>query len=326
MTQLGGPDLHLPTAVAMPQSAGFANGVYYFQQFDFPGNASASRKVYSLPPGGSGLGSVLSGTGMDAGSGLAFAPSTFGATLGGHLFGSDSGNAPGFTSGDGVRRWDAAGNYTNEVMGPIANNPDSYTDVTFTGPEFGAFSNRLVAINTTGVAGENVLMWSEATLLANNELGAYNARQVFAVSQGSPVWRATYGAYGATGYLFAHDQGTMYRYDAGGNRAAFLTAVPGFNDVEFGRNRMLYVADLYTGMYEVGPSPPIFARWLAGNTCSTVSDLAPAVATWQVGGACPGSRLLCQAAQVSACGGRCLTTAQAATVVAAVNAICADPC
>lgn len=135
----------------MPFPGGsFADGVYYFQQFDFPGNPNASRKIYALPPGGSGFGNVLSATGMDAGAGLAFAPLTFGPILGGQLFGSDSGNAPGFNSGDGIRRWDAFGNFTNEVMGPIANNPDSYTDVTFTGPEFGAFSNRLVAVNMTG--------------------------------------------------------------------------------------------------------------------------------------------------------------------------------
>jgi hypothetical protein len=209
LTPLGGSDLRRPNAVAMPWPGSFPDGVYYFQQFDFPGNPGASRKVYSLPPGAiGGLGSVLSSIGMDAGSGLAFAPLSFGPTFGGQLFGSDSGNAPGATSGDGIRRWDVAGNWTNEVMGPIANNPDSYTDVTFTGPEFGAFANRLVAINSTGVAGENILMWTEAALNGHSELDAYNTREVFAVtlSPNLPVYRAAYGTYGARGYLFAHNQ------------------------------------------------------------------------------------------------------------------------
>lgn len=50
-------------------------------------------------------------------------------------------------------------------------------------------------------------------------------------------------------------QGTVYRYDASGKRLAFLTAVPRFNDLEFGAHRTPYVADLYGGLYEVRPSP-----------------------------------------------------------------------
>lgn len=327
LTPLGGPDLHLPTAVAMPFPGGiFADGVYYFQQFDFPGNPNASRKIYALPPGGSSFGNVLSTTGMDAGAGLAFAPLTFGPTLGGQLFGSDSGNAPGFNSGDGIRRWDAFGNFTNEVMGPIANNPDSYTDVTFTGPEFGAFSNRLVAVNMTGVSGQNLLMWTEAALLGQNELDAYNGREVFAVSASLPVYRATYGAYGARGYLFAHNQGSVYRYNASGTRSEFLTAAPGFNDVEFGANRTLYVADLYNGLYEVKPSPKVFSDWLEATRCPLISELGDVVDSWQVGGSCPGAAMLCKLVREPACGRQCLTTQQQQTIIAAVAAICANPC
>jgi len=327
LTPLGGPDLHMPNAVAMPWPGSFPDGVYYFQQFDFPGNPAASRRVYSLAPGAiAGLGTVLSTSGLDAGSGLAFAPASFGPTFGGQLFASDSGNAPGFNSGDGIRRWDAAGNFTNEVMGPIANNPDSYTDVAFTGPEFGAFSNRLVAINTTGVGGENVLMWSEAALNGHTELDAYGAREVFAVTPSLPVYRASYGAYGAKGYLFAHNQGTLFRFNASGARSAFLTAVPGFNDVEFGANRTLYVADLYSGLYEVKPSPKIFSGWLAATSCPVVSDLSDVVQTWQVGGSCPGAALLCKLVREPTCGRECLTADQQATIAAAVEAICANPC
>ena len=325
-TPLGGSDLRLPNAIAMPYPAGsFADAVYYFQQFDFPGNPAASRKVYALGPGGSGFGNVLSATGMDAGSGLAFAPPTFGAVYGGQLFGSDSGNAPGFNSGDGIRRWDAAGNWTNEVMGPIANNPDSYTDVAFTGPEFGPFSNRLVALNTTGVGGENVLMWTEAALVGHSELDAYNAREVFA-SSASPVYRAAYGAYGAKGYLFAHNQGTLFRYTPNGNRVPFLTAAPGFNDLEFGANRTLYVADLYSGLYEVKPSPTVFASWIAQTRCPLVSDLSDVVQSWQVGGACPGAPLLCKLVREGTCGRQCLTPDQQTTIINAIEAICANPC
>jgi hypothetical protein len=324
-TPLGGSDLRLPNAIAMPYPAGsFADAVYYFQQFDFPGNPAASRKVYGLPPGGSGFGNVLSATGMDAGSGLAFAPPTFGPVFGGQLFGSDSGNAPGFNSGDGIRRWDAAGNWTNEVMGPIANNPDSYTDVAFTGPEFGAFANRLVAINTTGVAGENVLMWTEAALNGHSELDAYNSREVFSVAA-PPVYRAAYGAYGATGYLFAHDQLTLYRYNSSGGRVPFLTAVPGFNDLEFGANRTLYVADLYSGLYEVKPSPTVFSSWIAQTRCPMVSDMSDVIQTWQVGGACPGAPMLCKLVR-EPCGRECLTAAQQKTIINAIEAICANPC
>jgi hypothetical protein len=329
LTPLGGSDLRRPNAVAMPWPGSFPDGVYYFQQFDFPGNPGASRKVYSLPPGAiGGLGSVLSSIGMDAGSGLAFAPLSFGPTFGGQLFGSDSGNAPGATSGDGIRRWDVAGNWTNEVMGPIANNPDSYTDVTFTGPEFGAFANRLVAINSTGVAGENILMWTEAALNGHSELDAYNTREVFAVtlSPNLPVYRAAYGTYGARGYLFAHNQSTLYRYNANGTRSAFLTASPGFNDLEFGANRSLYVADLYSGLYEVRPSPDVFSGWLAGTRCPVISDMSEVVQSWQVGGACPGAAMLCKLVREPACGRQCLTSDQQATIIAAVAAICANPC
>jgi hypothetical protein len=325
MSSLGGPDLHLPTAVAMPWPGSFAAGVYYFQQFDFPSNPGASRKVYALAPGTPfGFGTVLSATGMDAGSGLAFAPASFGPLFGGQLFGSDSGNAPGFNSGDGIRRWDAAGNFTNEVMGPIANNPDSYTDVTFTGPEFGSFSNRLVAINMTGV-GENILMWTEAALNGQTELQAHTAREVFAPSVPLPVYRAAYGPYGAKGYLFAHNQATLYRYKADGTRAAFLTASPGFNDLEFGTNRTLYVADLYSGLYEVKPSPNAFASWLGAQRCPIVSEISDVIQTWQVGGACPGAALLCKLATEPVCG-RCLSPAQQSTILAAIEAICANPC
>jgi hypothetical protein len=327
MAALGGPDLQLPNAVAMPWPGSFSDGVYYFQQFDFPGNPNASRKVYKLAPGTpAGFGTALSATGMDAGSGLAFAPPSFGPVFGGQLFGSDSGNSPGFTSGDGIRRWDAAGNFTNEVMGPTANNPDSYTDVTFTGPEFGLFSNRLVAINMTGVAGQNILMWTEAALNGPTELQAHTAREVFASSASLPVYRAAYGPYGAKGYLFAHNQATMYRYNANGTRAAFLTASPGFNDVEFGTNRTLYVADLYSGLYEVKPSPDVFATWLGAQRCPIVSEISDVIQTWQVGGACPGAALLCKLVTEPACGRQCLTAAQQSTIVAAIEAICANPC
>ena len=325
MTPLGGPDLHLPTAIAMPWPGSFADGVYYFQQFDFPNDPGASRKVYALPPGGMGFGNVLSATGMDAGSGLAFAPPSFGPTFGGQLFGSDSGNAPGFNSGDGIRRWDAAGNWTNEVMGPIANNPDSYTDVTFTGPEFGLFANRLVAINTTGVGGENILMWTEAALIGHTELDAQSNREVFSATP-TPVYRAAYGTYGATGYLFAHSQSTLYRYYANGVRSAFLTASPGFNDLEFGANRTLYVADLYSGLYEVKPSPTVFAGWLGATRCPLISDMSDVVQSWQVGGSCPGAAMLCKLVREPLCGRECLTTAQKQTIIAAVGAICANPC
>jgi hypothetical protein len=326
LTPLGGPDLRRPNAVAMPWPGSFPDGVYYFQQFDFPGNPNASRRVYSLAPGAiAGLGAVLSAGGLDGGSGLAFAPASFGPVFGGQLFGSDSGNAPGFNSGDGIRRWDAAGNFTNEVMGPIANNPDSYTDVAFTGPEFGAFSNRLVAINTTGVGGENILMWTEAALNGHTELDAHGAREVFAVSS-TPVSRAAYGAYGAKGYLFGHNQGTLFRFNANGVRAPFLTAVPGFNDLEFGANRTLYVADLYSGLYEVKPNPAIFARWLAGTRCPLVSEISDVVQTWQVGGSCPAAPLLCKLVREPACGRQCLTADQQATIISAIEAICANPC
>jgi hypothetical protein len=326
LSPLGGADLHLPTAVAMPWPGTFPAAVYYFQQFDFPGNPNASRKVYSLAPGGSGLGNVLSAFGLDAGSGLAFAPPSFGPTLGGQLFGSDSGNAPGFASGDGIRRWDAAGGFTNEVMGPTANNPDSYTDVTFTGPEFGAFANRLVAINTTGVGGENVLMWNEAALVGHSEMDAYNAREVFAVTPSLPVYRAAYGTYGAKGYLFAHNQSTLYRFTTSGARAAFLVASPGFNDVEFGTNRTLYVADLYSGLYEVRPSPTVFASWITATRCPIVSDMADVIQSWQVGGSCPGAAMLCKLVREPACGRQCLTPEQQSTIISAVDAICANPC
>jgi hypothetical protein len=329
LSPLGGADLHTPNAVAMPWPGSFPGAVYYFQQFDFPGNPNASRKVYSLGPGGSGPGNVLSTIGMDAGSGLAFAPPSFGPTLGGQLFGSDSGNAPGYISGDGIRRWDATGGFTNEVMGPTnVPSPDSYTDVAFTGPEFGAFANRMVAINTTGAGGENILMWNEAALVGHSELDAYNSREVFAitVSPSLPVWRAAYGTYGAKGYLFAHDQTTLYRYTASGVRSAMLTAAPGFNDLEFGANRTLYVADLYSGLYEVQPSPKIFASWLAGTRCPLISDMADVVQSWQVGGSCPGEAMLCKLVREPACGRQCLTTDQQSTIAAAIEAICANPC
>jgi hypothetical protein len=211
-------------------------------------------------------------------------------------------------------------------MGPIANNPDSYTDVTFTGPEFGAFANRLVAINTTGVGGENILMWSEADLVGHSELDTYNAREVFALAPGLPVWRAAYGNYGAKGYLFAHNQTTLYRFTASGAATAMLTASPGFDDVEFGTNRTLYVADLYSGLYEVAPSPTVFASWLARTRCPLISDMSDVVQSWQLGGSCPGAAMLCKLVREPACGRQCLTTAQQSTIISAIDAICANPC
>src|SRR5262249_21328039 len=140
-----------------------------------------------------------------------------------------------------------------------------------------------------------------------------------------PVSHATYGAYGAKGYLFAHSQGTVYRYSSNGAKAQFLTAVPGFNDVEFGTNRTLYVADLYSGLYEVKPSPPIFAHWLVGTGSPVISDMADVVATWQVGGSCPGEQMLCKQVREQPCG-KCLTSEQVSTIVDAIAAICANPC
>lgn len=324
LTQLGGPDLALPMDVAIPAAGSpFGGRAYFFQQSDL---VTPNRRVYSLALGEGGLGTVLSGTGMDAGSGLAFAPASFGPTLGGQLFGSDSGNAPGFTSGDGVRRWDSAGNYTNEVMGPLAANPDSYTDVAFTGPEFGAASNRLVAFNTTGVGGENVLLFSEATLLGNDTLGAYNARQVLAATAVEPASRGTYGAYAGAGYLYGMSQGTVYRYASNGARVPFLTDAPGFNDVEFGAGRTLYVADLGAGLHAVTPSPAAFGDWLERSRCQLLRDAADVVSTWKVGGACPGSKLLCRIATVPACGDTCVSPAQKSTIISAVEAICQSPC
>lgn len=323
---LGGPDLHLPKDVAVPwANTGFAAGAYYFQQFDFTKEPYVGRRVYVLAPGsGAGLGNVLSTQGMDSGTGLAFAPPGFGK-FAGHLFGADSGNAPGYASGDGLRRWDAAGNFTNEVMGPTEKNPDTYSDVTFTGAEFGVYANRLVAINTTGVKGENILMWKETAILGDDPKAAYDARQVFATDlKAEPVARATYGAYGYKGYLFAMSQGTVYRYDSTGARAAFLTAVPGFNDVEFGARRTLYVADLYGGLYEVRPSAKVFTGWAQRTGCGLVAKgIAEVTATWQVE-ACPGARLVCEAVKTS-CGG-CVTPAMRDTVIAAVGAICGYPC
>lgn len=105
-----------------------------------------------------------------------------------------------------------------------------------------------------------------------------------------PVYHATYGAYGAKGYLFAHNQASVYCYNPNGTRSEFLTASPGFNDVEFGANRTLYVADLYNGLYEVKPSPKVFSDWLEATRCPLISDLGDVVDSWQVGGSCPGPR------------------------------------
>lgn len=327
ITPLGGPDLEWPTAVATPwPGTGFAGGVYYFQQHDFPKDPGASRRVHRLPSTTvTGLGVVFSATGMDAGSGLAFAPPSFGAKLGGQLYGSDSSNAPGAASGDGIRRWDAAGNFTNEIVGPVVDNPDTYTDVTFTGPEFGAYADRLVAINTTGKDGENILVWAESALLGDDPRQAYDQRQVFATSTQDPVARATYGAWGANGYLFAMSQANVYRYDANGKRVVFLTAAPGFNDVEFGAKRALYVADLYGGLYEVRPSPAVFSSWLLATGCGPSKAMAELVASWRTGETCPGAALVCGASQAS-CGGDCFSKAQQATIATAVAAICQNPC
>lgn len=330
ITQVGGPDLLIPQAVATPWSgSAFVDGVYYFQQADFLKEPYAGRRVYVLPPNANtGTGVRFSPDGMDAGTGLVFAPPGFGATFGGQLFGSDSGNAPGASSGDGIRRWDATGAFTNEIMGPLANNPDTYTDVTFTGPEFSAYSNRLVAINTTGTNGENILIWKESTLRGGDALAAYNAREVFARAEGQPpVSRATYGSYGATGYLFTMNQSTVFRnYGPGAKRAAFLTAAPGFNDVEFGSKRTLLVADREGGLYEVRPSPKTFAAWLLSTGCGPAKPLAELVETWQTDERCPGAQLVCNAMNYKCSGSSCLGLAEQRIVTNAIMAICTNPC
>ena len=117
----------------------------------------------------------------------------------------------------------------------------------------------------------------------------------------------------------------MFRYNANGTRSEFLTASPGFNDVEFGANRTLYVADLYSGLDEVTPSPNAFATGLGAQRCPSVSEISDVIQTWQVGGACPGAALLCKLATEPVCG-RCLSPAQQSTILAAIEAICANPC
>ena len=69
-----------------------------------------------------------------------------------------------------------------------------------------------------------------------------------------------------------------------------------------------------------------FGDWLARSRCPLLNDAAQLVTTWQVGGSCPGAKLLCRAATIAACGDTCVTRAQNATIIAAVEAICQNPC
>jgi hypothetical protein len=318
-------DMWRPTAVAIPSTIGpYLSRIYHFQQHD-TADPWFGRKVFWIGAGqATSFGSVFSGTGMDAGSALTFAPASFGG-YGGQLFGTDSGNSPGFTSGDGVRRWDSAGTWTNEVMGPTANNPDSYVDLTFTGPQFGAFSHRLLVANTTGVGGENIIGWSDATLAANDALGAYNAREVLSTSAGlsGPVKHITYGAYASKGVVYGEAHTDTYRFDSAGNSKLFMKG--GFNDLEFGTGRRLFVADLYDGLHEVKPSPLAFAHFLRGRRCDAAHDFVDDVLSWQVGGTCAGYLALCRLASRGSCED-CLSPAEAEIVNEAVEAICGKPC
>jgi hypothetical protein len=158
-------------------------------------------------------------------------------------------------------------------MGPIAFNPDSYVDVAFTGPEFGAQANRLVAVNTTGVNGENLLLWDEATLLATDFNGAWSARQVFyAAGPGSPIYgRATYGVQGCTGYLIAATDNAIDRFDASGNHTPFVAGVTAIGDIEFGGGT-LYFSD---GLNQLWAVDPIKSGAHCGGpppTCSQTCD------------------------------------------------------
>lgn len=323
LSPLGAASLGLVTDITIPAPGAYGGRAYFFQQSDL---INPGRRPYWLAPGDLGLGTVFSATGMDAGSGMCFAPQSFGPTLGGQLFGSDSGNAPGFPSGDGIRRWLPDGTFVNEVMGPAIANPDTYSDLTFTGPEFGPAHSRLVAFNTTGVGGENILLFSEAALLANDASGAYNAREVFATAGGAPVSRGTYGAYGNHGYLFGLGAGTVYRYEASGSRVPLLTEPTGMSDVEFGPKRALYVTDNGSGLYAVQPSPGVFADWLQRSRCPLLQDAAQLVSGWQVGGNCPGQQLVCAAIAATSCQRTCISSADRTTIYAAIEAICANPC
>ncbi len=55
------------------------------------------------------------------------------------------------------------------------------------------------------------------------------------------------------------------------------------------------------------------------------ADLGDVVESWQVGGSCPGAAMLCKLVREPACGRQCLTQQQQ-TIIAAVAAICANPC
>jgi len=329
-----------PNLIAFPAPASaYTAGLYYFQQWDFPApdHPASSRKVYRLDPGvdyvGDGtpasVGTQFETNGMDAGSGLIFAPDSFGS-LGGQLFGSDSGNAPGSTSGDGVRRWDSAGTFTNEIMGNTANNPDTFADLTFTGEEFGAFSNRLVVANTTGINGRNLFTWTAASIEGNvDPLSTYWSYALFHVvsnpgDAGQYMRRVTYGAYGEKGVLFGATQGSVYRFNANQSKQEFLSASPGFNDIEFSGNRTLFVADLYSGLYRVDPSPARFATFLSTRRCAAAAPLAATVSEWTVGGECPGAAALC--ALADSCGRTCFSSTEQKIITDAVQAICELDC
>ena len=55
-----------------------------------------------------------------------------------------------------------------------------------------------------------------------------------------------------------------------------------------------------------------------------VSDMSDVVQSWQVGGSCPGAAMLCKLVREPC--RECLTSAQQSTIIAAVAAICANPC
>ena len=80
------------------------------------------------------------------------------------------------------------------------------------------------------------------------------------------------------------------------------------------------------GAQKVKPSPKVFSGWLEATRCPLISDLGDVVDSWQVGGSCPGAAMLCKLVREPACGRQCLTTQQQQTIIAAVAAICANPC